>query len=193
MSTVTTPMFRVSYPQVFEAKLNELSKKAEYSVVALFPKGTDLSGLEKAAKEAMVKRWGVDPKKWPKNRRSPFRDQVEREKENDEGLKYLPDGHEAGAIFMNLKTKNRPGLVNASCKPILDETEFYAGCYARAAVVAYAYDAAGNAGVAFGLQHIQKLKDGEPFSGRVSLEQAFSPLEMEDSQTAETDMDALFG
>jgi hypothetical protein len=43
-------------------------------------------------------------------------------------------------------------------------------------VTAYAYDKAGNRGVAFGLQNIQKLKDGEAFDGRSKPEDDFQPV-----------------
>ena len=46
---VTTPEFRVSFPVVFKPKKNDLSGEDEYSIVALFPKGADLTALKNAA------------------------------------------------------------------------------------------------------------------------------------------------
>lgn len=160
---VLTPEFRVAFPKVFKAERNELNGKDEFSVVALFKKGEDLSRLKAAAKAACEKKWGTDPKKWPKNLRDPFRDQGDREKEDDDGNAYLPAGYEKGAIYMNLKSQKRPGLVDASVQDIIDETDFYGGCYARAQVNAFAYETKGNAGVSFGLNHVQKVRDGESF------------------------------
>jgi hypothetical protein len=167
-TTVITPKFRVSYPTVFTTKKNDLSGKDEYSLVALFPKGADLSALKAAAAQAVKDKWGD---KVPQNLRSPFRDQAEKEK----GGK-LPEGHEAGAIFINMKSTQRPGLVGPDNQPIIDATAFYAGCYARAQVRAYAYDQKGNKGVSFGLQNVQKMEDGESLSGRVRAEDAFQPV-----------------
>lgn len=164
---IMTPEFRVSYPSVFRAKKNELSGKEEYSIVALFKKGEDLSALKAAANKAIEAKWGSDKSKWPKNLRSPFRDQGEKD-----GPQY-----EEGAIFMNLKSAQKPGLVDAKVQDIIDETEFYSGCYARATVRAYVYDQAGNRGVSFGLQNIQKLRDGEPLGGsRVKASSEFAPV-----------------
>jgi len=160
---VLTPEFRVSFPKVFKAERNDLNGKDEYSVVALFPKGADLSAMKAAAKAACEKKWGSDPKKWPKNMRAPFRDQVDRAKTDDDDNEYLPAGYEAGAFYVNLKSIKRPGLVDAKVQDIIDESDFYGGCYARAQVNAFAYEQKGNAGVSFGLNHIQKLKDGESF------------------------------
>lgn len=185
-TTVITPKFRVSYPSVIEARENKLSGKEEYSLTALFPKGTDLSALEKAVKAAAQKKWGADPKKYPKNLRLPFRKQEEKAKVDDEtGETSMPDGHEAGAIFINLKSPKKPGLIGPSKKKIEDETEFYAGCWARAQVNAYAYEVRGNAGISFGLQNVQKVGEGEPLSGRMRAEDAFTAVEeVDESESA---------
>lgn len=171
-----TPKFRVSYPNVFKAKRNELSGKDEYSVVALFTKDTDLAGLKATVVKVLEAELGADQKKWPKNLKLPFRDQGEKKKTTDEGKEILPSGHVEGAIFLNLKSKTKPGVVNAQVEDIIDEAEFYAGCWARASVNAYYYDAAGNKGVAFGLVNIQKVAEGDPLSGRTTAIEDFSPV-----------------
>jgi hypothetical protein len=177
MSNIMTPMFRVSYPTVFKAKKNDMSGEFEYSVVALFPKGTDLNALRKAAQEAVIEKWGNNKAKWPENLRSPFRDQSEKGKFNEElGKKVLPPGHEEGGVFMNLKSKQRPGVVDGQLQDIIDETQFYAGCFARATIRPYAYSNKGNNGVAFGLQNLQKMKDGDTLTTRVAPSEEFAPI-----------------
>lgn len=176
MASVMTPVFRVSYPNVFKPKKNELNGQDEYSLVALFPKDADLSQLKAAAQKAITDKWGSDKAKWPANLRTPFRDQGERAKVVD-GKKVLPAGHEEGAIFLNLKAKQRPGVVDQSVQDIIDESQFYAGCFARATINAYAYDNKGNRGVAFGLNNVQKMKDGDPLSGRPRAMDEFAPVE----------------
>ena len=183
---VITPMFRVSYPYVFKPRKNELSGKDEFSLVALFKKGEDLSKLHVEILRAAREKWGenvqitktehgtyqlTNPGKPSFAIRLPLRDQGERE-----GEKGLPMGYEKGAMFLNLKSTSRPGLVNAQNEDIIDESDFYAGCYARAAINAYAYDQKGNRGVAFGLQNVQKMKDGEVLSGRVKAQDCFEPV-----------------
>ena len=165
---VITPEFRVSYPQVLQSKLNDLNGKQEYSCVALFAKGADLKALKTNAQAAAKEKWGD---KIPAKLKSPFRDQGEKEKEGK-----LPDGLEAGAIFLTLKAQHRPGLVDANLQPIIDASDFYAGCWARAQVRAYAYDQKGNVGVAFGLQNLQKMRDGDSLGGRVKAEDAFEAV-----------------
>lgn len=148
-----------------------MSQKMEYSVVAVFKKGEDLTKLKNAVTEILTEKLGPDKTKWPKNLKSPFRDQGEREKDG-----VLPNGYEHGAIFMTLKSSQKPGVVDANVQPIIDEAEFYAGCYAHATIRPYYYDSKGNKGVAFGLQNIQKLSDGEPLSGRANATSEFAPV-----------------
>jgi hypothetical protein len=168
----TTPEFRVSFPAIFEPKLNTLSNKEEYSIQMIFDKTADLSQLKKMAKDCVVAKWGS---KIPEKLRSPFRDGDEY---NDTAENQRAELE--GKIFINAKSKQRPGLVDGSLQPILDPSEFYGGCYARATVRAYAYDQKGNRGVAFGLLNVQKLRDGEPFSGKMKAEDDFSPITPEE-------------
>ncbi len=187
MSNVMTPVFRVSYPNVFEARMNDMSKKMEYSIVALFKKGEDLTALKKAANDALVEQWGPDKSKWPSGLKSPFRDQADRKTDGK-----MPVGYEEGAIFFNLKSTQRPEVVDQNVQTILDKNEFYAGCWAKASVRAYAYDMKGNRGVAFGLGNIQKVKDGEPLGSRTKATDDFQPIE--GSATGETQSSSdLFG
>jgi len=171
MENVITPKFRVSYPQVFRPKLNDLNGKQEYSLVAIFAPGSDLSLLNAQVAAAATEKWGADKSKWPKPLRNPIRKNEEREKEGK-----LPDGYEAGGVFINFKGSQKPGVVDQNVQTIIDESQFYAGCYAIAQVRAYAYDNKGNRGVAFGLQNIQKVADGDPLSGRQRAEDAFVPV-----------------
>lgn len=193
MSTkALTTEFRVAFPSVFRPKYNDLSGKDEYSVVALFKKGVDISNLKKAAQAAVIKKWGENKNKWPKNLKSPFRDQGDRVKIDEEtGKEFLPQGYEAGAIYLNLKSQQRPGVVAQNKDEIIDESEFYGGCWARASVNAFAYDKKGNKGVSFGLNNLQKLKDDDAFGNRSKAQDDFSAVEntgTEGEQQSASDM-----
>lgn len=160
---VMTPEFRVSFPAVFKPKRQkgDATSEPKYGLTMLFPKGADLSKLKAAAQEAVREKWGDKP---PKNLRSPFRDQGEKEYE----------GYEEGAVFVSASSKQKPGLVDRQRQDIIDETEFYPGCYARATIRAFAYDNNGNKGVAFGLNNVQKLRDGDPLGGRTRAQDDFA-------------------
>jgi len=165
MDKVTTPEFRVSFPAVFQSRAFE-GQEPKYSVSMLFDKKTDISELKQLAAKALKEKWPNDAER-PKGLRNPFRD----------GDVEHPDKKEyAGKLFVNAKSKMRPGVVDQNLQKIISEDDFYAGCYARATVTCYAYDRAGNRGVAFGLQNLQKVRDGERFSGRVDAENDFEAL-----------------
>lgn len=165
---ITTPIFRVSFPHVFEPVENQNHEK-KYSIVMLFDKSHDLTVLKQAVAKAIVDRWGSDKTKWPKGLRNPLRDGEEKV------LAGYPEY--AGTIFCTASSKVPPGIVDGRLQAILDKNEFYSGCWARATVVAFAYDKSGNRGVAFGLNNIQKVKDDTPFTARTKAENDFKALE----------------
>lgn len=162
---VMTPEFRVSFPAVFKPRVQQNDDGSpgtpKYELTMLFAKGADLSKLKAAAQEAVREKWGDKP---PKNLRSPFRDQGDKELE----------GYEAGAFFIRATSIQKPGLVDRWREDIIDETEVYAGCYARATLRAFTYEKKGNKGVAFGLNNIQKLRDGDPLGGRTRAQDDFA-------------------
>ena len=162
---VMTPEFRVSFPAVFKPKRQkgDATSEPKYGLTMLFPKGADLSKLKAAAQEAVKEKWGDKP---PKSLRSPFRDQGEKEYE----------GYVEGAVFVSASSKQKPGLVDRQRQDIIDETEFYPGCYARATVTFKAYPArkAKQDVVACHVNNIQKLRDGNPLDGRTRAQDDFA-------------------
>lgn len=175
---VTTPQFRVAFPAVFEPKWNKLAKKNEYVITLLFDEKTDMKVLKEAAKAAVIKEFGPDNTKWPIKLRSPFRDQGDRAmKDAVTGLITLPQGYKKGNIYITASSKEKPGLVNRQREHIIDSSEFYGGCYAICTLNAYAYSHAVNKGVAFGLQNIQKVAEGEAFGNRSTPEEDFKPID----------------
>ncbi len=178
-----TPEFRVSFPQIIQPKAFG-KQPAKYSIVMLFPKGTDLVKLKKAAFNAAVEKWGKDKAAWPKNLKMPFRDGNEKS-----DLMGYED-----TIFVSASSKDQPGLIDQRKNDILSEKDFYAGCYARAQILAFAYDKPefGTRGVSFGLQHVQKTKDGEKFSGRKAATDVFDAIDdgSDEASSYDTDIDA---
>lgn len=165
-----TPEFRGAFVSVFKATAMKGQPDAakKYSIRAVFAPGADLSALKQAAKEAAAEKWGD---KIPKVMRNPFRT-------NDE-LENPLVGVEDDAVVVTFSANEdrRPGVVDANLQDIIDEAECYSGAYYRAQVRAFAYETAGNKGVAFGLQNVQKLRDGEPMGGRMPASKAFGAVE----------------
>jgi len=195
MIKLLTPVFRVSFPQVFEPRAIQPGQTPKYSMTMLF----DLSKINTDKSEK--KRWDdliaavkeVAKEKFPKgipaNMMNPFRDGKEKEQYQ---------GYGAGITFVNATTTTRPGLVDQSLQKIIAPEEFYAGCYARATVNPYAWSKVGKNGVSLGLQNIQKVAEGEAFSGRTPAEEDFSALESAAEETpgdnsAPSVAESLFG
>lgn len=168
--TVLTPEFRCAFVNVFETTKTPNGQE-RYQLTGLFAPGTDLKELKRLAKKALEDKWGADPARHPKGLRSPFR------KQSEKAGQYAGFEDDDDAIFINMATTMKPGVVDANCKDIINKDDFYSGCYARAQINAYAYDKGGNKGVAFGLNHLQKLRDGEKLGGgRGSAQSAFTAV-----------------
>ena len=179
-----TTEFRVAFSHVFEPQepLQEGGQK-KYTVTMLFSEGEDLSGMRELVRQAVITKWGADKSKWPSGLRMPFRDQGEKEF----------DGFVAGNVFCNATSKYPPAIVDRFNNYITSPNEFYSGCFAVALINAYAYDKAGNKGVAFGLQMLQKRRDGEPLDGRQRPDEVFQPVEdAGDLDTGDASADGLF-
>ena len=57
--------------------------------------------------------------------------------------------------------------------PIVQKGELYSGCYARVCVSLFPYNSNGKRGIGIGLEAVQKLRDGDPLGGGVSVADAF--------------------
>lgn len=169
---VVTGKVRFSYANVYEAKsINGSDPK--YSVSLIIPKSDKKTLAEIKAAIDQAKKDGISKfgGKVPANLKLPLRD-GDVDRADDEAYK--------DSYFINANSKDKPGIVDKNINPILDQTEFYSGCYGRASINFYAFNQNGNKGVACGLQNLQKLSDGEPLSGRSRAEDDFSTAEEDD-------------
>lgn len=177
-----TPVFRVSYPNVFQPRAVMQGQTPKYSIAMLFPKvytdPTEAALFEKlktAVTAAAVSKWGPDKTKWPKNLRSPWHDGSEKDSDG-----YGPDIIYASASSSKIK----PGVVDAQMNDIIEPNEFYGGCYARATITVFAYENV-TKGVAFGLRNIQKVRDGEPFTSMSKPQDDFDAIPAPGASKAE--------
>ena len=172
-ATVTIPG-RFSYEHVFEPYKGDNAAKAKYSVSLLIDKKDEkaIAKFKKAVEAAKADGIANGVFKKTDKLKLPLRD-------GDEEKSDL-DGY-PGHVFISASSDTKPGVVDENLNPILNTTEFYSGCYGRANINCYAFNTNGNKGIAVGLNHVQKLKDGEALGGRVSIEEAFTD---EDDLTA---------
>lgn len=190
MAKIFTPPFIVSYPNVFKPKFNKFSKKNEYTVQAIFPKGTDLSKLKALVQECIEVKWDKDPKKHPKKLQLPFKEQNSRAKPDEiTGKTYLPEPYVEGGIYLDLMSEVKPGIKDPEGQDIVDPVDFYAGCIAVASINIFAYDKEVKQGVSFRMNNLFKRAEGTPITGRATAEEEYAQLKNETPATP----DEVFG
>ena len=168
---------RWSYANVWEPKAME-GGKPKFSVSLIIPKSDTMTvgkikaAIEEAYRDGQSKLKG-NAKSVPalSTLRTPLR---------DGDLERPDDPAYANAYFINANSTSAPGIVDANRNEILDKSEVYSGCYGRASISFYAFNANGNKGIACGLNNLQKIKDGEPLGGKASAESDFATEEDDD-------------
>ncbi len=176
---VITGKVRFSYANVWEPRSID-GNNPKYSVSLIIPKDDKqtLAKIKKAieaAKEEGKPKWGG---KIPNNLKLPLRD-GDTDRPDDEAYE--------NSYFVNANSNVQPGIVDAKVNPIMNQSEFYSGCYGRASINCFAYNTNGNKGIGAGLQNLQKLEDGEPLGGKTKPEDDFDAID--DSE--EDDVDIL--
>lgn len=167
---MTTGEVRLSYAHLYDPYSNN-GGDPKYSVTVLMPK-TDVqakarldAAVEAAKQKGIAEKWnGVLP---------PV---VASAIHDGDGVR--PNGEPFGAecrghwVF-TASSKNPVSLVDASMNPIVQKGELYSGCYARVCVSLFPYNSNGKRGIGIGLEAVQKLRDGDPLGGGVSVADAF--------------------
>lgn len=170
---IVTGKCRLSYAHLFEPTSMEDGGPKFYSCALIIPK-SDKATVKKiqdaikiAIENGKTKVFGGKTA----NLRLPLRD-GDTEKEGDETYQ--------GHYFINVKCKQKPGLVDKDMNAILDPADLYSGCYVRASINLFAFNKNGNKGVGAGLNNIQKFGEGEPLGGRSRAEDDFEAVTEED-------------
>jgi hypothetical protein len=153
-----TPVGRLSFPALFEARAVNPGDTPKFSLTLLLDEEAQASDEFKAMKDAVRKvakaKWGDD---LPKKLKLPFL--------TTDDLNKVPDGYEDEHVVIRMNSTIQPGVVDEKVNPILDQKKVYSGCYVRVACHPYAWEhRTGGCGISFGLDHVQFVKDGEPFT-----------------------------
>lgn len=162
MSTkVVTGKVRFSFVNIFEPKAPQGGGEPKYSTTLLIPKSdtVTLGKIKEAIAEArdnFCKRNGQSALPAKPNTTLHDGDGV-----RDSGDPYGPECK--GCYVITVSSKQKPVIVDAFRNEITDPGEVYSGCYGRAAINFYGYNANGKKGISAGLLSIQKLHEGEPF------------------------------
>ena len=181
--SIITPLAILTYPNLFSPRWAKLQKGQErkagerprFSATFVFPKGTDISALKKAAADAAVEALGKDKVQRmlrDKELRLPWRD------DKFEKYGFPPDT----LCWIRCWSFEPPGVVSVYRGPdgkplrITDPAVVYSGCWVKASLRPYFYDVE-QKGINFGLGNIQKVKDGPRMDGRVNAEDEFEATE----------------
>lgn len=190
---VTTPVGTLSFPHIDSPQIpdaDELAngKKPTYSAAIIFNKAADLKAMKAAALAAAVAFFGE--KEGAKmvtmgGKGSTFRTDMR-------------DGYPEDAVaYVNARSTTQPGTVYLWAAPGTTKPaeipqdkireELYPGAQVRAVLRAYGYNKKGNRGIAWALNHIQKVADGTRLDNRQKATDAFEA----DLSVTPSDLSAL--
>lgn len=170
---VVTGTVRLSYVHLFEPYAQDSDQDEKYSCVILIPKSDKVTlkkiqaAIDAAAEQGKHSKFDG---KIPANLVTTLHDGDE-EGDLEKNPEY--EGH----MFMSISSKTKPGIVDQNVNPILDSTEVYSGAFARVSINAFPYNYKGKKGVSFGLNHVQKVKDGDYLGGRSRAEDDFESID----------------
>lgn len=180
---VTTPKGRVSFPHCFVPRAPRPGADEKYSITLLIPKTENIDKIKELRNKAVSDKW-PDAAKRPKNLHNPIKD-GDTDVMNDGSLRKDKYPELAGHWLISAgrsKKTGRPKVVDQQMQEIIEESDLYAGCYARMSIHAFAYAPTKDkpqmkCGVSFGLNNVQKLAEGEPLGGMSSKpEDDFEPV-----------------
>lgn len=181
-----TPLFKGAFVRVFEdtAEIDKKTGKKSWGLVAILPKGTDISGINAAVKDAAEKNWGkkTDLTMKHKNFKHPVKTGDEFRRRDDAEL-YT--GFAEDDICFKIGSKSKaPGIVDRLTRKIADENgatlvdkkndvydivesnKVYSGCYFLASFTAMAWEHEDGAnGVSLLLENLQLVKQGPSLGG----------------------------
>lgn len=167
---VVTPEATLSFPHLFAPWApKNTTQEPKYSCALVFDPGTDITELRTAATVAAREKWGEELEGMLANGqlRLPWRTDVAKK------------GYAEGSVFINVRSNQAPGVVDPSLEPITDVGKMYAGCRVRASLTAFAYDTAGNIGVSFALNNVQRIGEGERLDNRKAASEDFDKVAVE--------------
>lgn len=171
-TAVTTGRARLSYEHLFKPYAHNPGQDPKYCVTILIPKSDIATKQRIDAAIAAATQAGIS-KCWngtkPPIVAIPIYD--------GDGVRPTsgePFGDECkGCWVFTASSKQPPQVVDLSLNPIITPSDVYSGCYARVNVNFFPYNSNGKRGIGCGLNAVQKLEDGEPLGGGISVAEAF--------------------
>jgi hypothetical protein len=82
-----------------------------------------------------------------------------------------------GHFFLRCASPKKPEIVDKNLDEIIDPREIYSGMWGKVSINFYGWKNSTGRGIGAGLGNIQKVKDGEAFSGGARAKDEFSAVE----------------
>lgn len=180
---ITLENVRLSYVHLNEPHAQNASDpnaERKYSCTVLVPK-TDVAAkalidqcIEQATIEGVASKWsGQRPPRVP----NPVYD-GDGVRPSD-GSEFGPECKGHWVFTASSKEDKPPFLVDRRRNTIMQKQEVYSGMYANVSVSFFPYAFSGKKGVGCGLNGVQKMRDGEPLGGGISVAEAFKVYDAE--------------
>ncbi len=179
MPAITINNIRFSYLNVFQAKapFNNPNGDAKFSTTILVPKtNTQAKAAIDQAIAAAIDA-GVSTK-W-NGVRPPQPAICVHDGDGVRPSDGQPFGEECKGCWVftaSCKAERPPFVVDGQVQPIIDPTQVYSGMWGNVSVTFFPYNNAGKKGIGCGLNGLQKTRDDEPLSARVTAQDAFQPV-----------------
>ena len=173
-TTITINNVRFSYCNLFQPDTRP-GQDPKYSTTVLVPKSNTAAkeaidaAIEEATQSGVSKKWN--------GQRPPVVATSVHDGDGARPSDGMPYGAECkGCWVFTAASKNKPFVVDAAVQNIIDPTQVYSGMWGNVNVTFYPYASNGNKGVGVGLNGVQKVRDGEPLTSRVTAEEAFQAV-----------------
>lgn len=193
---LVTPLGRLTFPSIFNRAKSMPNdppdKETKYEATIVFdakylksnPEELKrFNAIKKACEDACIslfKKSIKDCKVRIDKFNDPIRDGIQKE--------HLA-GYGEGTLFLKATSKRRPGVmqkINGQSELITDPEAVYSGCYVRLNVTPFAYDNVGK-GVAFALNSVMFVRDGERLDGTSDPEEDFGEIDGETVEAGDND------
>ena len=169
-----SPKIICSYPNLAEPVSEEYGGKFTLSIPLKKNDEEAIGALHEVIRNAAINQWGEKAADL-----NGIKCHVE---DCDNNPKYKEDPVYSGCLKFSPKLRKRPGLVYANMTPVevtdIEET-FYPGAIIRVAVSAYGTEAGGSRTVAFALNNVMFVEDGDRIGGGSKAEDDFADFKDE--------------
>lgn len=179
---ITINDVRFSYCNLFQPQARP-GQDPKYSVTILIPKTN--AAAKAAVDQAIQEAIGTGISKCWNSQRPPAPSICIHDGDGPRPSDGQAYGEECrGCWVFTASSKQAPFVVDTQRQNIINPTEVYSGMWGNVNVSFFPYNNSGKKGIGCSLNGVQKIRDGEPLSGRITAEEAFQVYPAANTATA---------